>query len=685
MLITPGRPKGRSRLAASPRHVIVPLLLAAFAQVALAQDCPVTTDVATYPSTPLTYPMTSDRYAVQYQLGGSGTWTNAKVYITYYGGTMASPYIKASRYAADTSMSFASIPANSSTSVALRVTKLFGSAFPAIDQMSVRPLAKGIHVDSVSGSTVQLSTNTAANFAGDQFILWWDGDSEQSSAIQGLAFFLNPPYDRPTGPSVKTITAPSDLTGDLSSFDTLDFEGTVAVASTGTLAFIVPANINNIFLAPGAWLQGKLRFTQSGAGHARRVYGPGVLDASRFGYMWRQCRNSTVHTDDGYQSLSWIPLPAGTTGSPSIPDSFFFDGIVITDSEYYATASLTNATVNNVKLIGWNGNNDGFQFGVVARASNVFVRTGDDSLKMWGSHITITNATVWQNWNGGVVNLGWSDNSPGEDCLIDGLYVVKTDWHAPDTPSWNATTLNGQNNAIVASLMVPGTKFGASLTSVYRNIYVEDPPHVLVSLKILPPDCALVGLKTCPTVDLSQPSVLNVNLENVFTPASIVENSIGFQTVNGSTLTGTMNIGLTNVMLTMPDGTVTPLTSANAAAAGKIGTNGDGINLDFSHASPDFTLDLDQPAVTAKAGSKVTTSVAIGRIDGFAGNVTVAPPNESPRGIKAPVDSVQTTGSSASFRIKIKGSAQPGAYPLTFTGTDASGRTRTATLTLTVQ
>ena len=53
---------------------------------------------------------------------------------------------------------------------------------------------------------------------------------------------------------------------------------------------------------------------------------------------------------------------------------------------------------------------------------------------MWGSFITVTNATVWQNYNGGVLNLGWSDNSPGDYSLVDGLYVVKTDWTNPAVP-----------------------------------------------------------------------------------------------------------------------------------------------------------------------------------------------------------------------------------------------------------
>ena len=539
---------------------------------------------ATYPTMPLTYPMTSNRYSVQYQVGASTTWTDAPVYISYYGGTNSSPFLSFAGYTKDTSMSFASIPASAGTAVVLRVTKIWGTPFPAINQVSVRPRAKGIHVDSASGNTIQLSTNTAADFAGDQFILWWNGNTTESSSIQGLALFLNPPYTKPTGSNVKTIAAPADLTGDLSHFDTLDFESTLAVGGTGAQAFVVPVNINNIFLGPGAWVQGKLRFAQSGTGNTRKIYGPGVLDVSRFNYMNRLCKPTSAHPDDGYQSISWNPLPGKINGVATIADGFVVDGPIVTDSNFYATDWFQRTTINNMKIIGWNGNNDGIQMGHTVRVSNVFIRTGDDSLKMWGSYITVTNATVWQTWNGGVINLGWSDNSPGDDCLIDGVYVVKTDWSLSNKPSFTSTGLNFDNSAIVASLMVPGTSYGALIPSVYRNIYVEDAPRVLFSLKILPPACALclAANPNAPQIDLSLPSVLNLNIENVFTPASKLENSIGFQTVNGAPLTGSMNIGLTNIMITPANGTATALSSANAATLGDMVTNGDHVNIQYA-------------------------------------------------------------------------------------------------------
>jgi hypothetical protein len=106
---------------------------------------------------------------------------------------------------------------------------------------------------------------------------------------------------------------------------------------------------------------------------------------------------------------------------------------------------------------------------------------------MWGSSISVTNATVWQGWNGGVINLGWANNSPGDDCLIDSVYVIKTYWNLNHTPTWTNTHLNSDNDGIGASLMTPG--------------------------------------------------------QNIFSPPSTFDNLNGFQIVNGSPLTGSMNIG----------------------------------------------------------------------------------------------------------------------------------------------
>src|SRR5579862_7552236 len=130
--------KNRRHLVMNPHHLLGPLALATLTSVCFAQlisstpTCAQVDKDTTYRTPPLTYPMTSDRYAVQYKLG-AGNWTDVKVYISYYGGTNATPNRSSSNYAPDTSMSFASIPVSAGAAVALRVTKLWGSPFPAIN------------------------------------------------------------------------------------------------------------------------------------------------------------------------------------------------------------------------------------------------------------------------------------------------------------------------------------------------------------------------------------------------------------------------------------------------------------------------------------------------------------------------------------------------------------------------
>jgi hypothetical protein len=589
------------------------LLLASCPSVVSAQ-CMAATDAADlaaiYPGTtanpnpPSIYPLTSDRYAVQYKIDG-GKWTDARVYISIYGGTTASPFQPSTKYAAypNTSMSFVSIPAHPNANVQLRVTKLWDGSFLASDHPYVRPAVKRIPSVLLPDGTVEIFRRTAPNFAGEQFILWWGRSETEGGAVQGMVFFLNPQYVAPTG-NVKLINSTADLV-DVSGYDTLDFESPIAfdrgtdVEGAGAQVYQVPVNINTIFLGPNAWVQGKFRFEQSNASHVRRIYGPGVLDGSLFNYAYRQCRLSDDHRADGLESIS-------VDGTPEYPDQLVLDGIVEWDNDFSALAILSAGIVNNVKILGWNGNNDAFRMGAGTTATNVFVRAGDDSLELWGPSVTVTNATVWQNASGGVVNLGWLNVYPGDFDVVDGLYVVRTDWPAPaPDPSWKADEkdlLAHQDNGVIVSMMVPGTIFGKVQPPVYRNIFVDEAPRVLFSLKILPPDCDLAGLKVsggCPPIDLTLPSEVHLKIENLFTPQSIIQNSIGFQILPAGftydfpanhkitvpsdfTLTGTMDINMTNVFVMLPNGIWLPLASNDAWSVGNVRTNGENVNIKYN-------------------------------------------------------------------------------------------------------
>jgi hypothetical protein len=578
----------------------VALAISANLRAAPSSDCVV--HDATPPAVPLVYPTpppTVDRYAVQYGVDG-GPWTSATVYISVYGGTLASPFRDDSGYSAsqETSLSFVSIPAHANAAVRLRVTKLFGTPFEGRDRVSVRPSVKRMDVDTRQDGSVEISTATNAQFAGEQFVLWWERGTE-GAAIEGLAFFLDPPYAPPAITSTVRVIRSSDDLDNLDGIDTLDFEGIVPIGPAGDDVFSVPPEVLNIFLGPGAWVQGKLRFEPETVprGQTRTLWGPGVLDGSRFDYESRACGGK-----HGYYALS----SNAPDGKNPFLDRFVVDGITIADHNHAANDVFFNSRLNNVKTISWNGENAALRLGNHTVASNLFVRSGDDSLMMWGTPVTVTNATVWQNYNGGVVNLGWSNNASADGSTLDGLYVVKTDWLKPTDPETNwildapgPHQLANQNNAVFASLMTPGTMYGTQQPPIFRNIFVEDAPQVLFSLKILPPICGQIG-QSCPSNTLTDSSMVNLEIENLFSPVSIVDNSIGFETLPAGytqdgqtflkkyTLKGSMNVGLTNVFLKLDDGFWLPLTRLDADTIGKVETRGHDVHVTYRIELPDW-------------------------------------------------------------------------------------------------
>jgi hypothetical protein len=320
-------------------------LLATLASISFAQTlpCPDTATGEVRPQ-PLQYPMISDRYSVQYSFDNGSTWKDAKVYISYYGGTLASPWLPYSPYSLpyqgtsgpippvkpswETSMSFVSITipelgGRTIPKVLLAVSDLHFGAFVPTQPISVRPTAKGI-VPFVSGGRAMFSRTMAPG--GEQFVLWWKPGTPGATVgggVEALAIFLNPEYLEPTGSKVFKVMPATDLTTIPSTFDTLDFEGTYTIGNTGNTAYVVPTNIKNIYLGADAWVQAKLRFAESGYGDTRRVYGPGVLDVSRFDYDLRHATGASgsppeCTADQGYPAISFEAthnaLPSGTPG-----------------------------------------------------------------------------------------------------------------------------------------------------------------------------------------------------------------------------------------------------------------------------------------------------------------------------------------------------------------------------------
>jgi hypothetical protein len=98
---------------------------------------------------------------------------------------------------------------------------------------------------------------------------------------------------------------------------------------------------------------------------------------------------------------------------------------------------------------------------------------------------------------------------------------------------------------------------------------------------------------------------------------------------------------------------------------------------------PDFTLSTNSAAFTVQRGTRVQLTVGVNRFAGFAGNVTVTPPDMA--GLKAKALDFTATANGGVLSFKLKGGGVTGPQLLTFTGRDDAGKTRSAIFALVIE
>ena len=149
------------------------------------------------------------------------------------------------------------------------------------------------------------------------------------------------------------------------------------------------------------------------------------------------------------------------------------------DPKGHALFVPPHSAINNLKVLGWLYNEDGVWLGTNTTLSESFIRTNDDSIRMyageldgfsnlpapvrgaraWG--ITVENTVVSQLFNGGVIQIGWEDAGI-VDSIVRGLDVIRAEWYKTGgEPS-------GANNAVL-SLRGPVRPLGSLGTGIFRG------------------------------------------------------------------------------------------------------------------------------------------------------------------------------------------------------------------------
>ena len=113
-----------------------------------------------------------------------------------------------------------------------------------------------------------------------------------------------------------------------------------------------------------------------------------------------------------------------------------------------------------------------------------------------------------------------------------------------------------------------------------------------ISAIFLPPICAATG-QVCRSATLTDTSAVHLRIENLFSPVSLVDNSIGFETLPAGytqdgqifdgeyALKGDIRVELTNVFLEVDEGSWVPLTQSDGDRIGRIETYGHHVDVTY--------------------------------------------------------------------------------------------------------
>ncbi|MGA8116488.1 MAG: hypothetical protein WCA46_22765 [Actinocatenispora sp.] len=198
-----------------------------------------------------------------------------------------------------------------------------------------------------------------------------------------------------------------------------------------------------VYLAGGAWVEGA--FIANGPVDNVTIKGRGVLDG--------------LFMDTGNQDTN-KNQPGMIDIADQSSQNLLVEGITLVNSPRFNVRALAKyTTIENVKTMSWWYSTDGMVAGNTALVENNFVKSNDDSIKVfWGDEVVRRN-TVWQLENGAPFMISWN------------LEIDPSNVHVYDDDVIHAEHYQIQKSAVFRSLHAGA---GTPNRYLFENIRVEN-------------------------------------------------------------------------------------------------------------------------------------------------------------------------------------------------------------------
>ena len=210
----------------------------------------------------------------------------------------------------------------------------------------------------------------------------------------------------------------------------------------------VPNEVDVIYIEDGAMIKGTIH-TTNGRNKPLIVMGRGVI-----------LGNGPVV--NGSQGIPYNTLELNNG------NNHVLEGITVIKSRHFALRMSSDGRINNVKILGYNANNDGIVAGTQSIIENCFLKVNDDFIKLYNNDMVVRNCRFYAQTNGAIFQFAWNSITPGSNCLVENCEVLDVEYGFTGDPA------NGQGGIARAFISLRETNASpVSGNNVFRNILIQ--------------------------------------------------------------------------------------------------------------------------------------------------------------------------------------------------------------------
>ncbi|MEU0233374.1 MULTISPECIES: family 49 glycosyl hydrolase [unclassified Streptomyces] len=211
---------------------------------------------------------------------------------------------------------------------------------------------------------------------------------------------------------------------------------------------LLPKQVKWVYLAPGAYVKGAIRFPNDTQG-LYKVTGYGVLSGEQYVYE-ADTNNNYDHLSGASNCHSSCVKMLQFESAPGRQQHLDLQGVTINEPPYhsfvvYGDEQTFGMRVENYKQVGsWYWQTDGIELYRGSTMKNTFFNANDDVLKMYHSDVDIDNTVIWKNENGPVIQWGWTPRTI-DNVRVSNTHVIHNRMYWKDV-KYNTCILNSSSH-----------------------------------------------------------------------------------------------------------------------------------------------------------------------------------------------------------------------------------------------